>query len=340
VAVVNFRLSARSHDPGHLRLNPGEVQMNRDSWRTAACMAAAGLVFAAMTAPAMAASRWSWVLSRKSTANTAPSISGTPASSVKATTAYSFTPAASDAQNNALTFSITNKPRWASFSSSSGRLSGTPTTAQRGTYSNIVIRVSDGSLSSALPAFSITVTDAANTPPVISGVPASSVAAGTAYAFSPGATDADGNILAFAVTGKPSWATFSTATGSLAGTPGAGQAGNYPGIVITVSDGTASASLPAFGITVTGPVTGSATLTWSAPVRNADGSTLTDLAGYKVYHGTSASSLNESIQVAGAENTRYSFTGLARGTHYFAVSAYSSTGAESELSASGSKTIP
>src|SRR5512139_87101 len=315
---------------------------------------------AAITATAIPASAAPRKRLRTTTANTAPVISGTPSTSVQATTAYSFTPTASDAQNNRLTFYISNKPAWASFSSSTGSLAGTPSSTQTGTYSNIRIRVSDGYLSSSLPAFGITVTAApagtmtsttttaptvtapANTAPVISGTPPASVTAGSAYAFSPTASDADGNMLAFSVANKPAWAVFSTATGSLAGTPTATQAGTYSGITISVSDGTATTSLPAFGITVYAPVTtsGTAMLTWAAPSQNTDGTALTNLAGFKVYHGTSATALNDVIQLEGAASTTYTYGQLGSGTHYFAVSAYTVNGLEGDLSALGSKTIP
>jgi len=94
----------------------------------------------------------------------APSISGTPTTTVEAGSAYSFTPTASDADvgiGGELTFSIVNKPTWASFDTSTGRLSGTPARGDVGTYANITIRVSDdGGLThtSLTPAFSITVT--------------------------------------------------------------------------------------------------------------------------------------------------------------------------------------
>jgi hypothetical protein len=91
-------------------------------------------------------------------ANTAPTISGTPATSATAGTAYTFTPTAADADGDPLTFSVTNKPSWATFSLSNGRLNGTPTTANAGPYANIGISVSDGKVSTALPAFTITVT--------------------------------------------------------------------------------------------------------------------------------------------------------------------------------------
>jgi hypothetical protein len=110
--------------------------------------------------------------------------------------------------------------------------------------------------------------------------------------------------------------------------------------VITVSDGTTTASLPAFTITVTqSSATGTATLSWSAPTQNSDGSSLTNLAGYRVYHGTSSSSLTDVVDVPGAAVTSYTWNQLASGTHYFAVSAYASTGAESTQSAVVSKTI-
>jgi len=89
------------------------------------------------------------------TVNSAPRISGTPPTSVKQGYVYSFTPTASDANGDKLGFSISNKPSWAAFSTTTGKLSGAAYTL--GTFSNIVIRVSDGKTSVALPAFSITV---------------------------------------------------------------------------------------------------------------------------------------------------------------------------------------
>ena len=86
-------------------------------------------------------------------------------------------------------------------------------------------------------------------PPSISGTPALTAKAGSAYAFQPSAADFAGNTgtLSFSISGRPSWATFSTTTGKLSGIP---VKGTYPGIVISVTDGCASASLPAFQIRV------------------------------------------------------------------------------------------
>ncbi len=89
--------------------------------------------------------------------NKPPVISGAPMSAVLFSNVYSFTPNASDANGDPLTFSIENKPVWADFSGTNGALTGTPTMGDIGTYTNIGISVSDGKLSSNLPQFSVTV---------------------------------------------------------------------------------------------------------------------------------------------------------------------------------------
>ena len=90
--------------------------------------------------------------------NHAPTISGTAPAAVNAASPYSFVPTAADADGDTLAFSIQNKPAWAAFNTTTGRLSGTPAAADVGTYSNISISVSDGEASTALNAFAIAVT--------------------------------------------------------------------------------------------------------------------------------------------------------------------------------------
>lgn len=98
-------------------------------------------------------------------ANHRPTISGTPSASVTVGAAYVFTPTARDVDGNALRFSISSKPSWASFNRATGRLSGTPTAVQVGSYEEIVISVSDGRRRAWLPQFSITVRPASSQPP-------------------------------------------------------------------------------------------------------------------------------------------------------------------------------
>lgn len=84
---------------------------------------------------------------------------------------------------------------------------------------------------------------------------------------------------------------------------------------------------------------GGALLSWTAPTQNTDGSALTNLAGYRVVYGTSASTLHQTIEVADPGMVAYCVTGLAPATYYFAVRAYTSTGAESANSNVVSKVI-
>ena len=176
----------------------------------------------------------------------------------------------------------------------------------------------------------------------ISGTPATTVAAGQAYSFTPSASDNLGRTLVFAVANKPAWAAFSTSTGQLSGMPDAGSVGTYSNIVIAVSDGQASSALPSFAITVTSPpaTSGAATINLTPPTQNTDGSTLTDLAGVTIYYGTSADSLSQTAQVAGTAPTSYTISGLASGTWYFAGAAYTTAGTQSAMSAVVSKLIP
>jgi uncharacterized repeat protein (TIGR03803 family) len=182
--------------------------------------------------------------------NRPPVISGTPPMSVTVGQTYTFQPTASDPDGQTLTFSISGKPPWATFSATTGRLNGTPTTVNVGSYPGIVISVSDGTASASLPSFSINVSAAANQRPVISGTPPTSVTVGQTYTFRPTASDPDGQGLTFSIANKPSWASFETFGGRLHGIPTSSHLGTFSNIVITVSDGTASASLPAFSITV------------------------------------------------------------------------------------------
>jgi large repetitive protein len=263
-------------------------------------------------------------------------ISGNPPTQVAAGKSYSFQPSTDAPSGTALTFSIQNQPSWAAFSTSTGALTGTPAISQVGSYAGIVISVSNGSQSASLAAFTITVTNGSG--PTISGNPPTSVNVGSPYSFTPATTDPSGNTLTFSIQNPPSWASFSTATGALTGTPVAVNVGTTSGIVISVSDGTNSASLPAFSITVN-QVSGSATLTWTAVTENTNGTPVSGLAGYKIFYGTSESAMNTVVTLANPSLTTYVVTNLSAGTWYFAVAAYTSSGTQGETSNIGSKTI-
>lgn len=272
-------------------------------------------------------------------ANRAPTISGTPAASVNPGQAYTFTPSAADADGNPLSFSIVNQPVWASFNTSTGRLSGTPTAAQAAEYTDIRISVSDGMTATMLPAFTITVATG-NRAPTISGAPATAVVEGQAYSFTPSASDADADTLTFSIANKPAWASFSTSNGRLSGTPGTGTVGTYANIQIRVSDGTVETALAAFSIEVQQAAIGTATLSWTAPTTHTDGTPLTDLAGYKLRYGNASDTYPNTITIGNPGVTTYVVQSLASGTYYFVLASYDSSGVESANSSPVSKSIP
>lgn len=273
--------------------------------------------------------------------NNAPSISGAPSTQVNEDAAYSFVPSASDPDGNNLSFGITNRPIWASFNTRTGALTGTPTQEHVGTTSNIVIRVSDGSLTTSLPAFSITVVNT-NDAPTISGTPMTSVTAGSPYSFQPIAMDVDGDNLSFSIANRPPWATFNTSTGRLSGVPGREHVGTTSNIVISVSDGTTTRSLPGFGITVNAnQVVGTARVSWDAPVarENGDALSMQQINGYKVYYGSQQGNYPNSVTINDAYTTEVTIGNLASGTYYFVVTVVDTQGNESEYSNVGSKVI-
>lgn len=182
---------------------------------------------------------------------------------------------------------------------------------------------------------------AGNAVPTIQGQPSGSVQVGQAYTFTPSASDANGDTLTFSVTNKPDWADFNASTGRLSGTPTAADVAMYSNISISVSDGQASASLSAFGISVTDAAagTGTATLSWTPPTENSDGSALTDLAGYQVYYGQSQDNLNKTVTLNNASLSTYVVENLGSGTWFFALVAVNTHGTTSVFSSVATKTI-
>ncbi len=168
-----------------------------------------------------------------------------------------------------------------------------------------------------------------------------SVTVGQTFTLTPNVTGGNGKTLTFSVANAAPWMTFNAGTGVLTGTPTAADVGTYSNIVVSVSDGQESASATPFTIQVVAAAaaSGTADVSWTPPTTNTDGSTLTNLAGYNIYYGTSPNALNQQVQVSTVGVTNYVISGLTSGTWYFAVTAYTSTGTESGLSNVASKTI-
>jgi len=160
------------------------------------------------------------------TVNAPPLVAGTPATQLTVGTAYSFTPTASDPDGDTLSFSAEGLPTWLQIDKTTGRIWGTPAMANVGTTGDITIDVFDQKAHTEFGPFRLTVINPdappvppVNTAPTIAGTPGTSATVGTAYTFTPTADDAQDDALTFEITNKPSWATFTPATGQLRGTP-------------------------------------------------------------------------------------------------------------------------
>ena len=182
-------------------------------------------------------------------------------------------------------------------------------------------------------------TPSANAPPVISGNPAGAVNIGNVYVFSPNASDPDNDTLTFGIENMPVWASFDAGTGKLSGQPTLGNVGTYSDILISVNDGQASASLPRFSISVDQVGTLSATLSWTPPTQNEDGTPLTDLDGYRIYWGTTQGNYPNSITIDNEGLSSYVVDNLVPGTYVFVATSFNTAGVESVYSNSATKVL-
>ena len=154
-----------------------------------------------------------------------------------------------------------------------------------------------------------------NTAPTISGTPGTSVTEGTFYIFTPTATDADQDTLNFSVSNLPSWASFDNTTGAIFGTPANAEIGNYNNIMITVSDGTDTASLPVFGIEVL-----------ASPVSAPDNPLYKDIVSYSIYMGPARDALSLRATLDTGSNVTFNTSLTAAETYYFSIVAHDANG--------------
>lgn len=93
-------------------------------------------------------------------------------------------------------------------------------------------------------------------------------------------------------------------------------------------------------LTQLGVTTGWAVVSWTPPNSTANGTTLTNLAGYELFYGRNPSELVHIVKIPDVHVTRMIVRGLDSGTWYFVVTAYTRSGAMSVPSNVASKAIP
>ena len=169
-------------------------------------------------------------------------------------------------------------------------------------------------------------------PPTISGSPRKAVKIGDTYSFTPTVVESDGDPLTFYLGNQPRWADFNDKTGKLSGRPGPGDVGTYSNIQVAVSDGSSVVYMPSFSVSVTQSGSSSATLSWTPPTQNTDGSQLTDLAAYKIYYGLSEGNYTNQIRINNPGISTYVVDNLTPDTYYFVSTSINSSGVESDFS--------
>lgn len=108
--------------------------------------------------------------------------------------------------------------------------------------------------------------------------------------------------------------------------------------------GGGSSSAPASSV-VSAPVSvipkgdGTALLSWTPPTENTDNSTLTDLAGFKIYYGTFPGEYDNTITIDNAGLSSHLVEDLDASDWFFVMTAFNSSGVESAYSAEVFKTI-
>ena len=82
-------------------------------------------------------------------------------------------------------------------------------------------------------------------------------------------------------------------------------------------------------------------LSWTAPVEREDGTpiSMSEIAGYRVYYGTSEGNYPNEIDIADSYNMQAMLSNLASGTYYIVVTSYDMDGRESAFSEVVTKSV-
>ncbi|MEU6175686.1 putative Ig domain-containing protein [Streptantibioticus parmotrematis] len=167
--------------------------------------------------------------------------------STRSGTAVSLQINASDsASGQTLTYSATGLPAGLSINSSSGLITGTPTTTGS---SNVTVTVKDTTGASGTTTFTWAVTAATGNTVTVTNPGSQSTAVGTSVSLPISASDsASGQSLTYSATGLPAGLSINSSTGVISGTPTAAGTSN---VTVTATDTTGASGSATFGWTVT-----------------------------------------------------------------------------------------
>ncbi|MGR5445018.1 tandem-95 repeat protein [Vibrio jasicida] len=153
-----------------------------------------------------------------------------------------------DVEGSPLTYRIINQPQHGSVTLNGNKVTYHGNDHYFGEDSFTYV-VNDGELDSDPAIVSLTLSNVHDAP-IIVGTPSTLLNQGETYTFTPVVTDVDSSKFTFSAKNLPDWLTLDPLTGTLSGTPSNDDVGSVSNVLLTVSDGKTSTSLPHFNLTV------------------------------------------------------------------------------------------
>ncbi|MCE1188393.1 MAG: putative Ig domain-containing protein [Ignavibacteria bacterium] len=153
----------------------------------------------------------------------APVLSPVPDVKAYTNSKFNYQLIASDANNQTLTYTLTNNPAWLSVTSS-GMLQGIPAMTDTGKKA-VIITVTDPTNLTAKDTFFVTVEK--NFSPKLTAIKDTLIRATKRYEYQVKATDADNDTLVYGFMNAPSFLSIGALSGVISGTPAITDTGNY-----------------------------------------------------------------------------------------------------------------
>lgn len=231
------------------------------SWTPSSAQVGSQAVSVRVTDPAGAAATQDFSIAVQ-VVNTAPTITSSPATAAVAGANYRYDVGATDPEGDTLSFALTQAPTGMAIDAN-GRITWTPAAGQQGAH-GVALRVQDPAGLSATQSYTVTVT-VGNAAPQITSAPITAATVGAAYAYDVNASDPNGDTLAYSLTQAPAGMSINAASGVVAWTPSAGQAGSHP-VAVRVADPGGLTATQAFTVLANGGPHITTTAPTSAPV--------------------------------------------------------------------------
>ncbi|MCK4647767.1 putative Ig domain-containing protein [Candidatus Pacearchaeota archaeon] len=183
--------------------------------------------------------------------NNAPEITSTPITEINEKETYTYQVTATDADEDTLTYSLTQNPLGFSINSNTGLITGTAPEVTSDTDYDIIVQVFDGEDYTTQP-YILTVKNVVpgNNDPIITTTAVTQVDENQDYSYDVEASDPDGDALTYSLTENPTWLSINSNTGLITGTaPEVSFDTNYS-ITVKVSDGNGGSDTQTYILTV------------------------------------------------------------------------------------------